>query len=176
MLDIICIATNIKIYSLPSNHPCPLPCHAPSSCPSVATDPCVVPVLISCPCGRVKQSVPCTSVRTQSLKCTNECAIAKRNARLAEALGISPKATANTSNPVEYSEELNLFGRRETRFLGVVEKTFDEQVLPCYMYSSTYLFSRFIKSDRKTQVLPHMPPERRQFVHDVSFVLNITSY
>ena len=26
---------------------------------------------------------------------------------------------------------------------------------------------RFIASDKKTQVLPHMPPERRKFVHDV---------
>ena len=32
-----------------------------------------------------------------------------------------------------------------------------------------YLF-RFVNSDKKNQVLPHMPPERRKFVHDVGFL------
>lgn len=29
-------------------------------------------------------------------------------------------------------------------------------------------FRRFVQSEKRTQVLPHMPPERRKFVHDVS--------
>jgi hypothetical protein len=31
---------------------------------------------------------------------------------------------------------------------------------------------RFVGSDRKTQVLPHMPLERRKFVHDVCITAN----
>lgn len=34
-------------------------------------------------------------------------------------------------------------------------------------YVSDTLFPRFVTSQKKTQVLPHMPPERRKFVHDV---------
>lgn len=34
---------------------------------------------------------------------------------------------------------------------------------------------RFVKSERKTQVLPHMPPEKRKFVHDVSVPLPLSS-
>ncbi|KAL1737867.1 hypothetical protein HDZ31DRAFT_70684, partial [Schizophyllum fasciatum] len=53
-----------------------------------------------------------------------------------------------------YKDEVVAFGRANPKFVALVEKTFKE----------------FISSDKKTQVLPHMPPERRKFVHDLAAV------
>ncbi len=55
-------------------------------------------------------------------------------------------------NTVNYSEEVIGFARVNSKFLPVVEKAFAD----------------FIASQKKVQVLPHMPPDRRKFVHDVS--------
>ncbi|KAF8651138.1 hypothetical protein AX16_004861 [Volvariella volvacea WC 439] len=151
---------------LPSNHPCQHPCHAPASCPE--DDPCQSLITISCPCGRIRQSVHCgkSSANPKGReyaqpKCTNECGIAKRNARLADALGINPEARksggvggAAGAGGVTYSDDLVSFARVNGKFLGIVEKAFTE----------------FVNSDKRIQVLPHMPPERRKFVHDLAAV------
>lgn len=52
---------------------------------------------------------------------------------------------------MNWNEEVLGFARMNGRFLGVVERAFDE----------------FVGSGKKTQVLPHMPPEKRKFVCDV---------
>lgn len=122
---------------------------------------------MSCPCGRIKQAVRCgrsssaSSPLRPSPKCNNDCGIAKRNARLAEALGINPNrgASGTTSshsyggmvNTVNYNDEVVGFAKVNQKFLAVVEKAFAD----------------FITSPKKTQVLPHMPPDRRKFVQDV---------
>lgn len=143
---------------LPAVHPCTLPCHAPASCSE--TEPCRAPITITCPCGRIRQSVPCGRSITnpggregsQQLKCTNECAVAKRNARLAEALGISPEG--HRSFQANYSDDLQAFARANIKFCQLVEKTFAD----------------FIASDKRSQILPHMPEARRKFVHDLAAV------
>ncbi|KAF9525445.1 hypothetical protein CPB83DRAFT_859575 [Crepidotus variabilis] len=146
---------------LPNHHPCTEPCHAPSSC--IESEPCQALVTIYCPCGRIKQSVSCgrtsssgpaSRVNQQMLKCTNDCQIAKRNARLAEALGINSEAREKTNAAVVYSDELCSFARLNGKFLPIVEKAFGD----------------FVQSDKRTQVLPHMPLERRKFVHDLASV------
>lgn len=58
-------------------------------------------------------------------------------------------------NTASYSDEVVGFARVNHKFLLVVEKA----------------FSDFVASQKKTQVLPHMPPDRRKFVHDVSSVV-----
>lgn len=60
---------------------------------------------------------------TQQVKCSNECLIAKRNARLAEALGISPEGREKA---VTYNEELMAFAKANVKFLALVEKSFAE--------------------------------------------------
>ena len=50
-----------------------------------------------------------------------------------------------------YTDELLSFGRGNDKFLVLVEKTFGE----------------FVGSGKKTQVLPHMPMDRRKFVIEV---------
>jgi len=161
-----CVATcgKLRMSCLPNHHPCTRPCHAPASCPD--TDPCQSLVTLTCPCGRIKQSVPCgrtasssrgTPLSSQAAatpKCTNDCQIAKRNARLADALGIGPDSRSAAGANVVYNDELVGFARANAKFLGVVERA----------------FSDFITSEKRTQVLPHMPPERRKFVHDLAAV------
>lgn len=58
-------------------------------------------------------------------KCTSDCLIAQRNARLAEALGIDLESREKANNVV-YSEELLNFARLNGKFLALVEKTFAE--------------------------------------------------
>ena len=142
---------------LPANHPCTLPCHAPASCSEA--DPCLAPITITCSCGRIRQSVPCGRSTanpaglegSQQLKCTNECAIAKRNARLAEALRVNP---TGRSFQVTYSDDLQRFARADMKFCLLVEKTFAD----------------FAASDKRSQILPHTPESRRKFVHDLAAV------
>ncbi|KAH9918761.1 uncharacterized protein BXZ73DRAFT_52831 [Epithele typhae] len=142
----------------PAQHPCTLPCHAPASCEE--SEPCRSIVTISCPCGRIRQSVPCGRSVTsnsgregsQQLKCSNECGIAKRNARLAEALGINPERAEGRSAQVTYSEDLISFARANGKFCTLVEKTFAD----------------FLSSDKKSHLLPHMPEQKRKFVHDLA--------
>jgi transcriptional repressor NF-X1 len=69
--------------------------------------------------------------------CTNECAIAKRNARLAEALGISSDRTEK--NKATYRDELIAFARANSKFLPVVEKSLAEYVV-CPHLSSRGMF------------------------------------
>jgi transcriptional repressor NF-X1 len=120
-----------RCYSLPAQHPCTHPCHAPSVCPEV--EPCSATIMISCACGRIQQSVQCGRSTsnpagrdaTLAPRCTNECEIAKRNTRLAEALGIDPNLHKTNRNIV-YSDELIAFARPNGKFVELVEKTLAE--------------------------------------------------
>lgn len=106
--------------SLPAQHPCTLPCHAPASCDEA--EPCGATVTASCPCGRIRQDARC-GARVQ-IRCGPECAVARRNARLAEALGISVEREGR--DQVVYPEDVGLFGRANGGFVGVVERAFEE--------------------------------------------------
>lgn len=64
----------------------------------------------------------------QQLKCTNECGIAKRNARLAEALGINPERVDSRLNQVSYNDDLTTFARANAKFCAIVERSFAEYV------------------------------------------------
>ena len=123
--------TIVRAVSSPANHPCTLSCHAPAACDE--SEPCRAPITLTCPCGRIKQQVPCgRSVSnpaglegSQQLKCSTECLVAKRNARLAEALGINADAK---SKEVTYSPDLISSARLDIKFCLLVEKTFAECV------------------------------------------------
>ncbi|KAF5350789.1 hypothetical protein D9758_010328 [Tetrapyrgos nigripes] len=149
-------------YVSPTNTPAPtsatLPLAAPKTNPVNLSSHSPVLVDVS-----VNQSY------AQEPKCTTECAVAKRNRKLAEALGINTVQSGHNSNgsdnagggggrgglgDVVYHDELVAFGRGNGKFLGVVEKAFAD----------------FVTSSKKSQVLPHMPPDRRKFVHDLANV------
>ena len=120
-------------YSYPAIHSCTDLCHAPGSC--LETEPCAATVIIICSCGRIRQSVQCGrklsnptgGEGSKTLACTNECAIAKRNARLAEALGISSDRTER--NKATYRDELTAFARANSKFIPVVEQSLAEYVI-----------------------------------------------
>ena len=145
----------VLLISLPAHHPCQLSCHAPSACNE--DELCEAIITVSCPCGRFQQPVKCgrssanPNKTPAQLSCRDECAIAKRNARLAEALGITD---TKRKPDVSYSDELVSFGKSDTKFLTLVEKTLND----------------FVGSDKKNQVLPYMPENRRKFVREVTRV------
>lgn len=125
----------------------------------------------------MRQPVPCGHSTTnpggreslQQLKCTDECLRAKRNARLAEALKINPEVK---STQVSYSDDLIAFAKANFSFCLLVEKTFAEYVYSfvCGRYilaKAPSSFPSFASSEKKSQILPHMPETRRNFVHNV---------
>ncbi|KAL6303220.1 hypothetical protein BKA93DRAFT_788613 [Sparassis latifolia] len=143
---------------LPAHHPCAFPCHAPASCDE--SEPCRATIYLTCPCGRIRTPISCGRSTlnpagregSQQIKCSNECLVAKRNARLAEALGINPNRT--DGRQATFSDPLVASARADPKFCALVEKTFDE----------------FLSSDKKSQILPHMTESRRRFVHDLAVV------
>ncbi|OSX63454.1 hypothetical protein POSPLADRAFT_1139991 [Postia placenta MAD-698-R-SB12] len=145
---------------LPAHHPCTLPCHAPATCDE--TEACRTTVYLTCPCGRIRQPVACGGSisnpagreGSQQLKCSNECLVAKRNARLADALGIDPNRTGTADRQVVYNDELLAYAKANYKFCLMVEKSFAD----------------FLSSDKKNQVLAHMPESRRKFVYDLASI------
>lgn len=92
-------------------------------------------MIITCSCGRIRQPVQCGrrlsnptgGESSKSLACTNECAIAKRNARLAGALGISSERTDR--NKATYRDDLITFAQVNPKFILVVERSFSGFVI-----------------------------------------------
>lgn len=113
------------LFSLPAHHPCTQTCHAPTACPE--TEPCLAPVTLTCPCGHLRSTVPCSGTKLV-LACTGECEIKKRNARLAEALGISEEKREARGGVSWSSEMVGCARVLGSRFIGVVEKAFAECV------------------------------------------------
>ncbi|KAE9400334.1 hypothetical protein BT96DRAFT_965353 [Gymnopus androsaceus JB14] len=153
---------------LPEHHPCTNLCHAPTGCDE--DEPCQTRIEVSCECGRIRQAVVCGRSRAntsgaarakgQVISCTAECALKKRNARLAEALGIKTDASGGVlSDAATYSDEVVAFSRTNAKFLTLVEDTLAE----------------FVKSSRTKQVLPSMPMEKRSFVHNLASVYRLDS-
>ena len=68
-------------------------------------------------------------------------------------MGISGESRLTQAS---YTDELTGFARANIKFCQLVEKTFAD----------------FVNSDKKSQILPHMPESRRKFVHDVSLVIS----
>lgn len=63
-----------------------------------------------------------------SIRCSTDCQIAKRNAKLADALGISPDMQNKALATVTYNDEIVAFARANAKFLPIVEKAFGECV------------------------------------------------
>ncbi|KAJ4489946.1 hypothetical protein J3R30DRAFT_3278404 [Lentinula aciculospora] len=149
---------------LPDIHPCTNLCHAPTGCDE--DEPCQTRVELTCECGRIRQAAVCGTsrsnpaglVKRQTIKCTAECALKQRNARLADALGIKTGGTATLAE-VTYSDELVAFARANLKFLTLVEN----------------ILAEFVKSNRTKQVLPHMTPEKRNFAYKLAGMYRLDS-
>ncbi|KAJ6622304.1 hypothetical protein B0H10DRAFT_2214441 [Mycena sp. CBHHK59/15] len=124
------------------------------------TMPCMVVIMVAYLCGRIQQPMQCgksmgspTGHESQQLCCSAKCAVATHNTRLADVLGISAESHGTVPLAV-WADDVRMFACTNTKFLGVVEKVFVE----------------FVASEKKMQVLPHMLPERRKFVYNVSLM------
>jgi transcriptional repressor NF-X1 len=146
-------------------HPHEAPCHAPSACSTAV--PCQVMVDASCTCGNNVQRMMCgsstskpTSSAVAPLPCTDACAVLKRNAALAEALGIDPdRSTAPQSRPVEYEDETLEFYAANKAFAADIEQS----------------LSDFLKSARQTLLFPPMKPPQRHYVKTVAALWNLSA-
>lgn len=85
-------------------------------------------------------------------------------------MGISSDKTER--NKATYRDELIAFARMNSKFIPVVEKSLAEYVicpnLSPHGCSLMLVVPSFVQSDKKNQVLPKMPPERRKFVQEVN--------
>lgn len=143
-------------------HPCKDRCHAPAACDE--SKPCEEVITISCPCGHLKQKTRCGASTTtgdlsdRQLKCNEACAIAQRNARIAEALGLDPVQKAA---PQSYDAELLAFYGSLADYRYAVELE--------------GIFSEFIRSPRHSIILPSAARHQRKFTHDLAEVFGCTS-
>lgn len=131
--------------------------HAPSKCPT--DEPCPQLVEATCPCGNIKQRTRCGSCNAKSesnggikLTCTPACAVAQRNAALADALGISKERAAGQA--------------AETLWEPATIQYYSEN--PTWCRGIEQVFLDFIKSTRATHMFPAMKHPQRKFVHEVA--------
>ncbi|KAG8925885.1 FKBP12-associated protein [Tulasnella sp. 418] len=132
------------------------------ACPE--TEPCKAIITLKCACGRLQQPATCgisttspTSRANQPLPCLQDCLVAKRNERLASALGISPDRRSPVGNEAKYSESLQTFFKANSAFAAMVEKNLND----------------FITSSKRMVVLAPMPPPRRKFVRELAEVYRL---
>lgn len=126
-------------------------CHFPSACPTDTPCPKLIPV--HCACGHLSQNARCGACDEKPegnegrlLKCTDACAVAKRNAQLAEALGVEQRETK--TKEVEYPPELLAYYGANSAWAQLIEQQLVE----------------FVKSDKPSLHLPVMKRPQREFV------------
>jgi transcriptional repressor NF-X1 len=151
-----CTQTCGKPKSL-CGHPCQKKCHAPSKCSQ--DEPCAELVEATCPCGNIKQRARCgactaspTSNGGQKLSCTPACAVAQRNAALADAFGISKDRQAGSSQNASWLPETLTFYGENTTWAKHIEQTFTE----------------FMNSSRATHLFSPMKYPQRKFIHEIA--------
>ena len=142
-------------------HACPEPCHAPAACPE--TEPCQAWVTLLCACGHQQQQVRCGHsmhsplASDRTLKCSDACLVAQRNAKLAEALGLNPSDKAQ--QPTEYPSSTLTFFANNRRFAEEVEDALVE----------------FIKSYRHAVLFTPASSAQRTFMHELAGVFGLQS-
>ncbi|BGP49885.1 FKBP12-associated protein [Rhodotorula kratochvilovae] len=136
-------------------HPCPLPCHFPSACP--ADSPCPKLIPVHCACGHLSQNARCGTCDDKPegnsgrlLKCTDACAVAKRNAQLADALGVEQREVK--TREVEYPPEVLSYYAANQAWAAQVEAQLVE----------------FVKGDKPSLHFPVMKRPQRQFIHELT--------
>ncbi|GAA95438.1 uncharacterized protein L969DRAFT_44960 [Mixia osmundae IAM 14324] len=144
-------------------HPCPLPCHAPAACK--IDSPCPELVVAKCECGNLTQRLVCGSCQahplsneSKELKCNDGCAVAKRNATLAAALGLEKKSTPTLKST--WLPETIEFYRNNTIFARNV-------------YAAVLSF--VAETDKARHMLPRMKREQRKYVHELAEQFNLES-
>jgi len=133
-------------------------CHFPSACPADA--PCPKLIKVHCECGNLSQNARCGACDDKPegnagrlVKCTDACATAKRNAQLADALGVEQREVK--TREVEYQPELVSFYAANSAWSSGIEAQLVE----------------FVKGDKPSLHFPVMKRPQRQFVRPSSLSL-----
>lgn len=116
---------NRCLIARPCGHPCTKWCHGKADCSS---EPCTAKVEVSCECGRRFEEMQCLSTakttdelkESRTLLCDEQCEIAKRNKRLADAFGID-RAGSPTGTTFVYSQFLLDVHRYSPNSLNKIE-------------------------------------------------------
>ena len=131
--------------------------HAPSRCP--VEEPCLELVEATCPCGHVKQRTRCGACQSKpesngglKLSCNQSCAVALRNASLAEAFGLSKDRQAGSS--------------QHTSWLAKTIQYYGENL--AWGKSIEQIFIDFEGSSKATYMFPAMKHPQRRYVHEVA--------
>ena len=110
----------------------------------------------SCACGHVKQRILCgasnarpSSASEKVLKCLDSCAVIKRNAALAEALGLERGQAEPLA--VKYEDETLDYYLAHPAWCADVEKT----------------LQAFLVADKLTHLFPPMKWVQRKFTHEL---------
>ncbi|PWN36702.1 uncharacterized protein FA14DRAFT_186882 [Meira miltonrushii] len=147
-------------------HPCLDACHAPAACSEAESCPAWVTLL--CACGNIQQRVRCGSSLhnpvepDRTLQCTDACLLAQRNAKLAEAFGLSTAQHQARQQPSEYPmSTLTFYGTNSTirKWCEEIENTLTE----------------LIRSNRHAIILQPTNATQRQFMHDLANVFRLQS-
>ncbi|GAA5899971.1 hypothetical protein JCM5296_001929 [Sporobolomyces johnsonii] len=144
------------------SHPCPLPCHFPSSCPT--DQPCPKMIEVHCACGNLTQTARCGACDDKPegnngrlIKCNDACALAKRNAQLADALGVEKKEPK--VREVEYDAATLSYYAANTAWCTGIESQLVE----------------FVKGEKPTFHFPSMKRPQRQFTHELAELFQLRS-
>nr|NP_001071774.1 transcription factor protein [Ciona intestinalis]BAE06581.1 transcription factor protein [Ciona intestinalis] len=161
-------------------HPCANPCHYGGPCPNTL---CQATVTVKCECGRREEQVECSAggavyqsmssaafatksndainidkmLQTRGLQCDEECSIAARNKRFAEALRISD-AEYGSKLKQQYSDFLMNMAKTDLAFIRTVEKDLINLVESVSWLDTT----------KQSHPFPSMKRDKRQAVHELA--------
>lgn len=168
---------------LPCGHKCVKVCHSPSepcteNCIAECGKPlncghthkakchegecdavCTETVTLKCDCGNLTKSIKCPGGPVESLKCDESCAIAERNRKLAEALGIDQKGH-DEAKIHDYNENLIDLYCTDKDFGDMIESQFID----------------FMRSPAKALKFPPMKSVKRMFIHMLAEEYKFNSY
>ena len=152
------------------SHRCQAICHPSSLCPRT---PCLDKTTVSCECGRRTKVVVCykggssadmlrpdpnteTSLFFEPIPCDDDCLLALRNQRLAEAFGRAPDGADVT----HFSTYLTTIATTCPTFIKRVEQSF--QALISSPTATTHHF-------------PPMPSHQRKIIHELAMFYGLSS-
>lgn len=118
-----------------------------------------------CSCGNIQQRVRCGSSidnpagTNRTVRCNDSCLLAQRNAKLADALGLSSAEQHMRSLPREYPISVLSYYGNNRRFGEELESTLKD----------------FIHSYKHAMLLSASSPNQRQFIHGLAGVFRLQS-
>jgi transcriptional repressor NF-X1 len=174
-----CIEKCLKLKKC--GHPCQQLCHYNKPCNELI--PCEEKVIVTCNCGRRKQSLNCYSVtkmitdlgtdNTNLIKCDEICEKEYRNKMLFEALGLNPARTKETEISLKMRSVesiytpflINIYSKQKTWCLSI-EEIF-KQLLSSFTIESNFNIMKNSELKQSYHFRP-MKEIQRRFIHELA--------